>query len=95
MRIAIVIVALAAIAATLVHMRRDRIAVAHETQRLQTQQVALRRTMWDQQVRLGYLAAPREVRRRAEEAAMVSGEAANLAAKEAEAEAKAKAAKKK
>jgi len=80
MRLAVVIVVLATIAATLVHLRRDRITVAHDIQRLQSEQVELRRKMWDQQVRLGYLAAPREVRRRAEQTSMNEGTRESLAA---------------
>jgi hypothetical protein len=66
MRLATVILVLAGIAVALVHVRREEIAVRHEIQRLQIRRVALRRTLWEQQVRLGYLAAPEEVRRRAE-----------------------------
>jgi hypothetical protein len=70
MRLAIIIVALTAIAVTLIHLRRGELAMACETQRLQMEQVTLRRTMWDQQVRLGRLLAPPEVKRRSEEMAL-------------------------
>ena len=67
MRMGVVIVALAAIAVTLVHIRRMEIAARHQTQDLRTCQVKLRRKLWDQQIRLGFLTSPDEVRRRADE----------------------------
>ena len=70
MRLATVIVVLAAIAVTLVHLRRREITVRHEIQLLRTRQVALRRKLWDQQVRLGQLTAPRRIRHFAEEMAL-------------------------
>ena len=63
---AIVILALAAIAVTLVHLRRRQTSFAHEIQSLQSRQVTLRRKLWDQQVRLGYLTSPRVVHQRVE-----------------------------
>ena len=66
MRWATLIVILAAIAVTLVNLRRREIAVRHKIQLMQTQQVSLRRKLWDQQVRLGYLTAPGAIRDRAE-----------------------------
>ena len=69
MRIAGVILLLAAIALTLVHIRRKELTVRHKMQRCRLQQVALRRKLWDQQVKLGYLAAPKQVHRRMEEVA--------------------------
>jgi len=70
MRLATVIVVLAAIAVTLVHLRRREITVRHEIQLLRTRQVALRRKLWDQQVRLGRLTAPRRIRHFVEETAL-------------------------
>lgn len=67
MRLAVVIAALALMAVTLVHLRRGELGIRHEIQRLQTQEIFLRRTLWDQQIRLGYLTAPSEILRRAEE----------------------------
>lgn len=66
MRIAIVILALAAIAVTLVHLRRRQTSFAHEIQSLQSRQVTFRRKLWDQQTRLGYLTSPRVIHQRVE-----------------------------
>lgn len=70
MRLAVVIVALTAIAVGMVHIRRDRTRLRHETQEQQNKQLTLRRTLWDQQVRLGWLTAPAELRRRVDELAL-------------------------
>lgn len=70
MRLAIIIVALTAIAVTLIHMRRAELSMNCEMQRLQLEQVSLRRTLWDQQVRLGKVLAPPEVKRRSDEMAL-------------------------
>jgi hypothetical protein len=70
MRLAVVILALAAIAVTLVHIRRSEATVRHEIQDLRTAQVSLRRQLWDRQVRAGQLTAPSEVRRRVGEMAL-------------------------
>jgi len=78
-RIAVVIVALAAVAVALVQVRRREITVRHEIQRLQTQQVSLRRTLWDQQARLGYLTAPKEIRRRMAEVSKSPSSSEHLA----------------
>jgi hypothetical protein len=51
MKLAMVIVCLAAIAAGVVHFRREGTHLRNEVQRLQSQQVALKRDLWDQQVR--------------------------------------------
>ena len=67
MRIVVVIISLAAIALGLVHIRRAEMSVQYELQRVRTEQVELRRRLWDQQVRMGLLTAPDEVRRRAED----------------------------
>ncbi len=69
-RLAAMILILAGIAVSLVHIRRSEIVVRHEIQHLQMQRVSLRRTLWDQQVRIGYLTAPREIRRRMEQLTM-------------------------
>jgi cell division protein FtsL len=66
-RFAMVIVSLAAIAVSLVHIRRAEITARHDIQSLQLRQVEQRRRMWDQQVRLGQLTAPAQIRKRAEE----------------------------
>ena len=61
------ILALAVVAVGLVHLRRAELIARHDAQRLQLEQVKLRRLLWDQQITLSYLAAPAEVRRRSEE----------------------------
>jgi len=70
LRIAIVIVALAAIAVAMVHIRRTRTNLRNEIQRMENQQISLRRELQDQQIRLGRAMAPSEIRRRAEEMAL-------------------------
>ena len=65
MRLACVIVILGAIAVGLVHLRRCEMAARHQMHQLQAAEVRLRRDFWDQQVRLGRLMSPGEVRRRA------------------------------
>lgn len=70
MRLAFVIISLTVIAVALIHIRRTELAARCEIQRLQLEQVTLRRTMWDQQVRMGHLTAPSEVHRRAEQMAL-------------------------
>ena len=65
MRLALVIALMAGMAVALVHIRRREISVRHEIQRLQYRQVAVRRKLWDRQMRYGRLMAPAEVRRRA------------------------------
>jgi len=67
MRLALIIVSLAATAVGLVHLRRAETSAAHEIQAQRAAQVELRRRLWDQQVELGWLTAPHEVRRRADE----------------------------
>jgi len=69
-RFVLVIVSLAAITVVMVHLRREEIRARHELQRLQAQQVQLRRRLYDQQVELGKLTAPQEVRRRAADMAV-------------------------
>lgn len=70
MRIAIVIVALAAIAVAMVHIRRTRTNLRNEMQKMENQQIALKRELQDQQIRLGRAMSPSEIRRRAEEMAI-------------------------
>jgi hypothetical protein len=65
----IIIFALGAIALSLVHLRRRETVASHEVQRLHLQQVVLRRKLWDQQVRLGYLTDPKLVHERVEKQA--------------------------
>jgi hypothetical protein len=61
------ILILTGIALALVQLRRREIVIRHEIQRLEMCEVVLRRRLWDQQVRLGYLTGPQEIRRRVTE----------------------------
>ena len=67
MKLAMVIVCLAAIGAGVVHFRRERTVLRNEVQKLETRQIVLRRELWAQQVRMAWLVAPAEVRRRAKD----------------------------
>ena len=62
MRWAIILIALTAVGAALVHFRRDEVRHRHEIRRLTRQQVRLRRSLWDQQVQLSELTSPQRVR---------------------------------
>lgn len=66
MRLAIVIISLAAIAVTLIHIRRMELGARHEIEQLKMQQVSLRRTMADQDVRKSHLLAPEGIDSRRE-----------------------------
>lgn len=70
MRIAFIIIGLTAIAVGLVHVRRREVALRYEIQRMQSEHTSLRREIWDRQVRLGHLMAPREIRQRSETMAL-------------------------
>ena len=70
MRITIVIVALAAIMVGMVHLRRTRTNLRNEIQKMENQQIALKRELQDQQIRLGRAMAPSEIRRRTAEMAL-------------------------
>ncbi|HOD81647.1 MAG: hypothetical protein BWX88_01871 [Planctomycetes bacterium ADurb.Bin126] len=70
MRLGIIIIALAAIAVALVQVRREEMVARHRLQTLRAAQVKIRRALWEQQVRLGELTAPRAVRHRAAEMAL-------------------------
>jgi cell division protein FtsL len=65
MRLAVVILALAAIAVALVHIRRAKTSLQHEIQDLRTQQVALRRQVGDGHARAWNLMALGQIRHRA------------------------------
>ena len=88
-----IIIALAAMAVSLVHIRRAEVVARHESQQLQLQQVKLRRQLWNQQIALGYLTTPAEVRKRSEEMSLglveQNGTVAKTAAKAAPAAPKA------
>ena len=62
MRLHLVIVALAAIAVGLVHIRRNEISANHRIQQLQVKQIYQRRKLYDEQVKLGKRIAPKKVR---------------------------------
>ena len=66
MRTSLVIVALAAIAVTVVHLRREQTRAQNEIHRLKMRQIHLRRRLYDQQADLGRLLAPRRVLERAD-----------------------------
>jgi hypothetical protein len=65
-RIALVIMALAAVAVGMIYIRRAETRANHEVYRLQLIQVHLRCRVYDQQAELGRLTAPKDVRQRAE-----------------------------
>ena len=67
MRLVPVIIVLAAIAVGMVHIRRQQVACAHEIQSLRSREVQLRRQLWDQHARLGYLTSPQRVAAAAED----------------------------
>ncbi|MGC9454356.1 MAG: hypothetical protein ACP5HU_05780 [Phycisphaerae bacterium] len=69
-RMLLIVVALCGIAVGLVQLRRAETAVRHDIQHLRLRRVAVRRSLWDQQVRLNNLTAPREIRRRVERMAL-------------------------
>ncbi len=64
MRLATVIIILAAVAVGQVHLRRAEIVARNQSEQLDLQRRRLRRTLWDQQISLGRLTQPREVARR-------------------------------
>ena len=66
-RAAIVLVALAAIGAARVELARREDRARHEVHRRLSDQVVLRRRLWDQRTRIGQLLAPEQVKRRAAE----------------------------
>jgi hypothetical protein len=78
MKLAMVIVCLAAIAAGVIHFRTERMHLRHQVQSMETQQVSLRRDLWDQQVRMAWLVAPAEVRKRAQDLALPMVDRAHL-----------------
>ena len=84
MRLGIVIIVLAAIAVGLVQIRRAEMTTRHQIQSLRSAQVKIRRTLWGQQVRMGELTAPQQVRRRAAEMALGLIDKAEVARRMAE-----------
>jgi len=65
MRHALLIVSLAAIATTLVHLRRVEVRARYEANRHCARQVVLQRDLLDQQVRLSELTSPGRIRQTA------------------------------
>lgn len=70
MRRILLVVSLAVMAAMLVQVRRREICARHDIRRHQSQQVSLRRQLWDQQVQLSELTSPGRLRRTAEAMAL-------------------------
>jgi len=66
-RIAVVIVSLAAIAVGLVNIRRAEISLRHETCTLKAREEHLQGKYRSQDIDFGYLTAPAEVKRRGDE----------------------------
>jgi len=62
-RIGCIIVAMAAIGAAAVHLRVQQERVRSDCYRLEAERLELRRTLWQQQLRLGELTAPEHIRR--------------------------------
>ncbi len=65
MRFVFVIIAVAAIAVAMVHMRGEEFDRRHELQAQQMRQDELRKRLWEQQVLIGKLTETREIRRKA------------------------------
>jgi len=84
MRLGFVIIVLAAMAVGLVQIRREEMTARHQIQSLRAAQVKIRRTLWEQQVRMGELTAPQTVRRRAAEMALGLIDKAEVARRMAE-----------
>jgi hypothetical protein len=63
MRLAWIIIGLTAISATVVHLRCRQSQARTESYLLESQRVAVRRTLWEQQIRLGDLTSPQNIRR--------------------------------
>ena len=69
-RLATTIVGLLIIAALLVDIRREEVAVRYEIHRCVSRQTALRRDLWSQRFRIGRLLAPAELRKMTNEMAL-------------------------
>ena len=70
MRISFLIILLAVITVSLVHIRRQAVRTRYRTHQVDMEAAALRRQLANQQLRLSELTAPREVWRRAEAMAL-------------------------
>ena len=62
MRLGVIILALAAIAVTLVHLRRQEISMRHEIRMLEKQRVILARELAQRDVQIGRLTTPAALR---------------------------------
>ena len=69
-RAAIVIVAMAAIATGLVHLRRLEARTRYQLHQNLDTQTRLRRDLWDKRVHIGSLVAPNQVKRRSDSMAL-------------------------
>lgn len=67
MRIAFVILCMAVIGVYLVEFRQEEMKANYQARRLQTERLAQRRVLWDQDVRMGELKALERVQARAED----------------------------
>ena len=70
MRFAWIILAFTSIAVAMVHLRLEQASVKAETYRLSAHRYEVRQTLWDQQISLGKLTAPRNMDRRGRELAL-------------------------
>ena len=82
LRFAWVIVLMAAIAAGVVWLRLEQNRVQAEMCRMEAQRMRVRRTLWEQQVRISQLSAPDELRRRGQAWALGLVEPGQLSAQE-------------
>jgi hypothetical protein len=72
MRIAFVILCLAAIAAGKVYLRQEELRANYETQQFQIRRIAQRRLMWDQSDRMNNLASLEHLEARAQDLGIVA-----------------------
>ena len=80
MRHGLLVVALAAIAVTLVHLRRGELRARYEMHRHTARQATLQRDLLDQQIRLSELTSPVRIRQTAEVMALGLTERSYVAA---------------
>lgn len=71
LRLGFVVLILAAISVTLVHIRRQEVSAQHQIQSLEIRQVALRRKLWVQERDIARLTAPKQVYQRAIRMALI------------------------
>jgi cell division protein FtsL len=69
-RLAVILVAATAIAATLVHVRREQARVGHEIHACLSEQTTMRRELWNLRLEVERLLAPADVRTRAHQMAL-------------------------